>query len=141
VQSKIFIDTNVFLRFLIVDEKTPQSSIKAKEIFSLLQNRKVLLQTNTLIVAEIVYVLESYYELPKLDIKELLLPILSLPNLIIKDKPIVLAALSLFVEKNIDFEDAYTYFDMLNEEISKIVTFDEKHFSRLENISVISAVE
>ena len=139
MSDKIFIDTNVFLRFLILDEKNPQMSIKAKEIFALLQDGKIILQSNALIVAEIVYVLESYYELHKSPIKDLLLPILSIPNLLINSKENILAALNTFAEKNVDFEDACTYFDMVNEGISKIITFDEKHFSRFENISIVSS--
>ena len=137
--NRLFIDTNVFLRFLILDDKNPQMSVKARKLFALLEAKKLLLQTNTLVVAEIVYVLEGYYEIPKTQVKELLLPILAIPNLLINDKETILSALNLFAEKNIDFEDAYTYFDMINEGILKIVTFDEKHFKRLEGITVVTS--
>ena len=43
-----------------------------------------------------------------------------------------------FYEKNVDFEDAYTYFDMLNSQILKIITFDEEHFKRFDDIEILT---
>jgi predicted nucleic-acid-binding protein len=140
MKNRVYIDTNVFLRFLIKDKTNPNLSLKSKAIFTLLKDKKITLQTNVLVVAEIVYVLEKYYELSKDRVRELLLPLLSLSYLLIKDKEAILSALNLFAEKNVDYEDAYTYFDMANEDISDILTFDDKHFKRLDDIKVITSL-
>ena len=60
-----FVDTNVFLRFLVYDKTTSELSKKAKIIFQKIQDKKLLVQTNICIVSELVYVLESYYEIDK----------------------------------------------------------------------------
>ena len=92
------------------------------------------------IIAEAVYVLEKYYELSKNEVQQKLIPILVHDNLIIDGKEKMLASLTIFYEKNVDFEDSYTYFDMLNSHILKIITFDEKHFKRFDDIEILSIV-
>jgi len=84
--------------------------------------------------------LEKYYELSKNEVQQKLIPILVHDNLIIDGKEKILASLTIFYEKNVDFEDSYTYFDMLNSHILKIITFDEKHFKRFDDIEILSTV-
>jgi len=84
--------------------------------------------------------LEKYYELSKNEVQQKLIPILVHDNLIIDGKEKMLASLTIFYEKNVDFEDSYTYFDMLNSHILKIITFDEKHFKRFDDIEILSIV-
>ena len=138
MQTEAFIDTNVFLRFLIFDKSNPNMSELARKAFLMLKEGKIILYTNVLIIAETVYVLEKYYELSKNEVREKLIPILVYDNLVIDGKEKVLAALTIFYEKNVDFEDAYTYFDMLNSQILKIITFDEKHFKRFDDVEILT---
>ena len=84
--------------------------------------------------------MEKYYELSKNEVQQKLIPILVHDNLIIDGKEKMLASLTIFYEKNVDFEDSYTYFDMLNSHILKIITFDEKHFKRFDDIEILSTV-
>ena len=140
MQAEAFIDTNVFLRFLIFDKSNPNMSELAKKAFLMLKEGKIMLYTNVLIIAEVVYVLEKYYELSKNEVQQKLIPILVHDNLIIDGKEKILASLTIFYEKNVDFEDSYTYFDMLNSHILKIITFDEKHFKRFDDIEILSTV-
>ena len=84
--------------------------------------------------------MEKYYELSKNEVQQKLIPILVHDNLIIDGKEKILASLTIFYEKNVDFEDSYTYFDMLNSHILKIITFDEKHFKRFDDIEILSIV-
>ena len=84
--------------------------------------------------------MEKYYELSKNEVQQKLIPILVHDNLIIDGKEKMLASLTIFYEKNVDFEDSYTYFDMLNSHILKIITFDEKHFKRFDDIEILSIV-
>ncbi len=137
MSANIFIDTNVFLRFLIADQTTPLLSKKAQSIFQKIVNQKITVQTNILVVAEIVYVLEKVYELERSEIIEKIIPLLSLEKLEIPDKKQVLQSLSIYLQKNIDFEDAYCYVNMLENGITKIFTFDRKHFARLEEIEIL----
>lgn len=133
-----FIDTSVFLRFLVFDQKNPQLSKQAKEIFHRIQSGNLCVETNICIVSELVYVLEGYYELSKPMINEKLVPLLSLENLSIENKGLVIYTLSVYQEKNVDFEDAYTYALMGKNDITEIYTFDKKDFSKFKDIKVLS---
>ena len=55
----------------------------------------------------IVWTLESFYHLPREDIKEKVLAILNTPGLQVVDGELVLRAIIWYAEKNVDFIDAY----------------------------------
>ena len=136
-KDAIYIDTNVFLRFLVVDEREQGLAIKAKKIFRRINNGDISVTTNICVISEIVYVLESQYEISKEKIAFLVIPLLSKDNVQIQEKDLVINSLMVYAEKNVDFEDAYTYSQMKNQEIRKVYTFDKKHFRRFENIVIV----
>ena len=133
-----FIDTNVFLRFLIPDKTNPILSKQAKEIFSQISSDKIKVIANHLIISEVVYTLESYYKLTKNEISEKLTILFSNDNILIRKKGLILKSLLVFSEKNVDFEDAYTYLKMKENGIENIFTFDQKHFRRFDDINIVS---
>jgi len=142
-ETIIYIDTNIFLRFLIFDEVNPALSKKAKVIVQNIKNGKdsfgdeLVAKTNVCVVSELVYVLEGYYELSKEEVIGKIIPLLSLEKLHIYQKALVLSALYIYKEKNVDFEDALSYVLMKDESIKQVYTFDKKHFKRFEGIEVL----
>lgn len=128
---KIFIDTNVFLRFLLADHKT-QSSV-ARALFIKAKEGKVRLVTHSLVIAEIVFTLDSFYELPKQQIIEKINILLLFEGLEIMEKDILLQSISFYEKKNIDFIDAfiaaYGYKDNIN-----VCSFD-KDFDKIKEIT------
>jgi predicted nucleic-acid-binding protein len=88
------------------------------------------LVTSDMVIAEIIWVLESYYELKKSDIRENVEKILNTRNLHCPNREIIISALSIYVEKNIDFIDAYNAFMLKRDEIYEIYSYD-KHFDRV----------
>ena len=63
-----FIDTNIFLRFLVFDEINPKLSRKSQKIIQKIIDGNLTVFTNVLIVVEVVYVLEKYYKHSKKDV-------------------------------------------------------------------------
>lgn len=124
-----FVDTNFFLRFLLND--IPEQSRAIEEILQQAAAGKQKLWANPLVIAEIVWTCESYYELPKNEIKEKVLMILNTPGLEIEDRDLVAEAVIHYAEKNIDFIDAYNACWMRDREVQDIYTFDKKHYKRL----------
>lgn len=55
---KVFVDTNVFLRFLTRDD--PVKAEKARRLFTAAMAGELVAETSLLVVAEIVWTLESY---------------------------------------------------------------------------------
>ena len=93
-------------RDLLPDEM----SVRTQLFEALLQQAEqgeVLLLTNALVMAELVWILESFYKLSKAEVEEKVLAVLNTPGLEVVDGELVLQAVVWYVEKNVDFMDAY----------------------------------
>jgi predicted nucleic acid-binding protein len=129
-----FVDTNVFLRFLVNDD--PAKADACEALFRNAIAGDETLVTSDMVIAEIIWVLESYYELKKSDIRESVEKILNTRNLRCPNREIIISALSTYVDKKIDFIDAYNAFMMKRDEINEIYSYDE-HFDRVDWIKRI----
>ena len=127
--ANLFVDTNVFLRFLTNDD--PAKAKRAEALFHGAVRGKITLVTSLLVIAEIVWTLESFYKLQKQDIAAKVEKILNTPNLECPQAPLLFTALDLYVHENIDFIDAYNAFHMKDNGITQIVTYDRKRFARV----------
>ncbi|MFC1878129.1 PIN domain-containing protein [Thermodesulfobacteriota bacterium] len=123
-----FVDTNVFLRLMVNDD--PVKADACESLFRKAIAGDETLATSDMVIAEIIWVLESYYELKKSDIRENVEKILNTRNLHCPNREIIISALSIYVEKNIDFIDAYNAFMLKRDEIYEIYSYD-KHFDRV----------
>lgn len=133
--SRVFVDTNVFLRFLTNDD--PAKARRAERLFHDATSGRVLLTTSVLVIAEIVWTLESFYELGKTEIAEKVEKILVTPNLECEESARVLLALDMYVDQNVDFIDAYHAFYMRGHELTRIATYDRKHFRRVPWVEIL----
>ena len=97
----IVLDANYILRFLLEDNK--KMFEEAKLIIS--QQHCLILNE---VIAEVVYVLNGVYEMPKTIIAQTLSQFISLENLTMHESKLVLIeALDFYQSKNIDFIDCY----------------------------------
>jgi len=129
-----FIDTNVFLRYFTRDDEK-----KAEEVLRLLQKvekneEKVI--TSPLVIFEVIFTLEKYYEVPKKEILNLLQPILDLRGLKLDFRDIFSLALILYSKKNISFADAFNACFMEKQGIKEVYSYDHD-FDRIEGINRI----
>jgi uncharacterized protein len=132
--ERVFADTNLFLRYLTDD--VPEQAGAVERLLRRAEQGEFILVANALVVAEIVWTLESFYNLPKPDIKAKILAILNTPGLEVADAGLVLQAIADYVERNVDFADAYHAAWMLRHGVKTAYTFDRRHFARLEGITV-----
>jgi len=128
----VFADTNLFLRYLTND--VPAQADAVEKIIRRAAKGQVALVTTSMVIAEIVWTLESYYELEKTEIQNMVLGILNTEGLNIIDSDLILQAIIPYAEKNVDFIDAFNAAWMNKNNISKAYTFDQKHFNRFEGI-------
>lgn len=129
----IFADTNLFLRYLTND--VPEQASAIEELLRKAIKGEFTLITNSLVIAEIVWTLESYYHLSPEEVQEKILAILNTPGLELIDADLVLQAILWHVEKSVDFIDAYNTAWMMKQDIRKVFTFDRKHFTRFEGLN------
>ncbi len=123
-----FVDTNVFLRFLVNDD--PEKADACEMLFRRAITGEESLFTTDMVMAEIVWVLESYYELRKSDVREKLEKILNTQNLDCPNREIIINALAAYEEKNIDYIDAYNAFILKMKGIDEVYSYD-RHYDRI----------
>ena len=127
-----FLDTNIFIRFLTDD--VPEKADACEKIFKKAVEKEETLFTTDLVIAEIVWVLESFYELPKKEVQDKVEKILNTPNLICPHKDLILSALVLYSEKNIDYIDACNALTLKEKGIEELYSYD-KHYDRIDWIT------
>jgi len=126
-----FIDANIILRFLTKDP--PPMAEAALKIFEEAKLGKMSLLIIPITVAEVVWVLESFYEYPKEKIAETMTQFLSCEGLEVESLDLLLEALNFYCEKNLDFADAILAITALRKGIPNIYSFDQ-HFNRINGI-------
>jgi predicted nucleic acid-binding protein len=133
--ERVFADTNLFLRYLTND--IPEQADAFEGMLRRAVAGELALVTNSMVIAEIVWTLESYYHLAPADIQSKILALLNTPGVEVVDGDLVFQALLSYVEKNVDFIDAFNAAWMINQNILTACTFDRKHFARFEGLDIL----
>ena len=127
----VFVDTNIFLRFLARDQEKQYQA--CRKLFKQAQENKIKLITSSLVIFELIWTLVSYYQESKDQVTEKILSLLELPNLRAENREIFLEALLLWQEKNIDFNDAFNSVWAQKKKINQIYSYD-RDFDKLPGI-------
>jgi len=98
------IDTNVIIRFLVGDHKEHLEI--ATTLFEAVARREKEIIILDTVLMETLFVMVKFYGLDKEEVVSDLKAIIALDGVIKSDKMILFEALSLHVNKNIDFVDA-----------------------------------
>jgi len=118
-----FVDTNIFLRYLTADH--PAKYRRCRALFQRATDGEVILATSGLVIAELIWTLQSFYRVSKLDIVEKVSIIVNMESLEIPEKDIITNALVLFGRKNIDYIDAYNAVLMKRLGLGAIFSYDQ----------------
>ena len=125
------VDANIILRFLTQDP--PDMAQKSQLLFKQADEGLVGLIILSITVAEVVWVLESYYGYPKNQVAETLSDFLRCEGFIVEQMDLIQEALSLYQKYNLDFADALMASTALRKGPLSIFSFD-RHFDRVEGI-------
>lgn len=111
-------DANLVLRYLLNDNR-----IMSEKAGNLLEKNIIHLPFE--VCAEIIYVLEKVYNVPREKISSSLSLLLSYPNISTSFKQVLMSALQIYSSENIDFVDALLV--AYNHELGAIIhSFDKK---------------
>lgn len=124
----IFLDTNIFIRYF--EQEDGNISADAEALFHKIVSGEIACFTNTMVIAEIVWVLEKYYGWEKPEICDNIEFILNTPNIKISERKILQSAVQTYRELNIDFIDSYNYAYIKDNNSSEIYSYDI-HFDNL----------
>jgi len=99
------ISLNIILRLLTGEP--PKQAQQALKLIQRAECGEVLLKISPLIIAEIVWVLISFYKQSRSEVANVLIPLFSTNGIFLEDCDQVLTALSVMANKNVDFADAF----------------------------------
>ena len=86
------------------------------------------------VLAELAWVLESFFRLPRTDAADLLDAVLATPGLSVPDRPALTQAVAAYREHGVDFTDAWIATSARAHGCATVYTFDRRHFARLKGI-------
>ncbi len=112
----ILLDANYILRFLLEDIEE-----MFKEAEKIIENNLCYIENEVL--AEVVFVLQKVYKVPKKDIEINLKEFLNLENIVSFEKELLKNALQVYSERNLDFVDAIL---CVKSKEFEVKTFDKK---------------
>jgi predicted nucleic acid-binding protein len=128
-----FVDANVFLRFLTNDD--PEKADRVEALLSRAARGEIRLITTELVLAEVVWVLESSYEMKNHEIAPMIKAILDTPGIEVINGGVVERALDYYQSHHTDFIDGYITALMEKRKITEIYSFDKKHLGRIKAIT------
>ena len=129
--KEAFIDANVILRYLTKDP--PAMAEAALKIFNEARSGKISLSIIPITVAEVVWVLESFYGYSKQQITDTMTQFLLCEGLEVEGLDLLIGALTLYFEKNLDFADAVLAITALRKGPKTIYSFD-RHLNRVDGL-------
>lgn len=115
-----FLDTNVLIRHLTGDPPA-----QARRATAFLERAEELLLSD-LIAAEVVYVLESFYDVERQRVAELVRAIVGFPAVVVVDEPLLLRALEVYEVERLDFAEAYLVACAEASGVETIASFDRE---------------
>ncbi|MEW6230333.1 MAG: PIN domain-containing protein, partial [Bacillota bacterium] len=103
--ADVWVDANVVLRYLIRDNE--ELFTEASRVMEMAERGEINLHLAPLTVAELVWVLESYYGYPHEQVAEAVGAFATADGVAVEERETVIQALSDYVSLNVDFVDAY----------------------------------
>ncbi len=130
--TTVFVDTNVFLRYLTDD--VPEQADAAEALLSRAERGDVRLVTSALVVAEVVWTLGSFYKRTKPQVRDTVLALCHTPGLDVEDADALVQAAEWHADLNVDFADACHAAWMRARGLDEVATFNLKHFQRFDGL-------
>jgi len=113
-----FIDTNILVRHLTGDP--PDMAARASRFLALESH---LLLTD-LVVAETVYVLESFYEAPREQVAGAMRSMIAFDSILCVDPALLLWTIEVYEVEGLDFADAYLVACAESTGVGRVASFD-----------------
>ncbi|MEI2621038.1 MAG: PIN domain-containing protein [Candidatus Nanopelagicales bacterium] len=126
-----FIDTNIIVRHL-----TGDPADMAARATTFLESASGLLLTD-LVLAETVYVLESFYHVPHAKVAEAMRSLIAFKAVITVDPALLLRALEVYEVDRLDFAEAYLVASAESSAVNTIVSYDKS----IDRITTVERIE
>jgi predicted nucleic-acid-binding protein len=117
---RALVDTNILIRHLTGDPPSQASRATA-----FLRGAHELILTD-LVLAEMVYVLESFYEVSRTGIASMARALLALPSIVAGDHDLLLRAVEIYEVDRLDFAEAYLVALAEMSDVKRVASFDRQ---------------
>ncbi len=126
-----FLDTNILVRHLTGDP--PEQAARATRYLA--TDGPLLLAD--LILAEVAYVLESFYEVERPDVARALRSIVDFPSIRVVDTALLFRTVELYEVERLDFAEAYLVASAEATGVGAVVSFDRS----IDRVSTVRRIE
>lgn len=126
-----FVDTNVLVRHLTGDP--PEMAARAT---AYLRSEPDLLLAD-LVVAETIYVLESFYETPRSQVAQVVRSLIAVESIVCVDGALLLRAVEIYETDRIDFAEAYLVACAESTGIGRVASFDRS----IDRVGTVERIE
>ncbi|RPH56265.1 type II toxin-antitoxin system VapC family toxin [bacterium] len=126
--KRLWVDANVLLRFLTGEPEGLAE--RSARLMRRAEAGEIRLVLSPLVVAEIVWVLKSFYGHSYTEIARVVVPLLSADGVEVEQREVMIQALELARDKNVDFLDAVLALQA-ERNGETVCTFDKADFKRL----------
>lgn len=129
-----YVDANVLIRFFTRDH--PEMAERARQALAAAAEGRIKLVLTPVVLAEVVWTLNSFYRYGRTQIANDLLSLLAFQGVEVPDREVVAVAISLYGERGMDFGDALLAAYALVEGPRQVCTFD-RHFRSIPGLAVM----
>ena len=126
-----FVDTNILIQHLTGDPP----ELAARATAYLAAANELLLAD--LIVAETIYVLESFYKVPRGQVADAMRSLVAFRSIVTVDPALLLRAIEVYELDRIDFAEAYLVACAETTGVNRVASFDQS----IDRVSTIERVE
>ena len=126
-----FIDTNILIRHLTGDP--PDLAARAA---AYLRSEPELFLAD-LVVAETVYVLESFYEAPRVQVADSIRSLLAFNSIVVVDLALLLRAIEVYETDRLDFAEAYLVACAESTGVGRVASFDRS----IDRVGTVERIE
>lgn len=99
--NELWLDANVLIR--LITKEPPELFQRALRLVERAEKGEVTLRVVPMVVAEVIWVLRSFYEYPRTQIPQVLQPLVTAPGVVMEDADLVLRAVNVMAIANVDF--------------------------------------
>ena len=132
--SPRFLDTNVLIRAFVDCEH--RIGERARLLLDRIYQGDERVVTSQLVIFETIFTLQRSYNVSREKIRDIITDVLSLQNIDVPDRTLILEALSIYVNHSISFVDAHHIASMRVLNISEIYSWD-RDFDRFPGVTRI----
>lgn len=129
-----FVDTDILIRYLTGDDAKKQAAAAA--LFDQVSNGELVLMAPDTVISDAVFVLSSskLYNLPRTQVRDLLVALLRNPNFKVQNHSLLVKSLVLYADCNVDFGDVVLIVSMQHSKSTIQYSFDHDfdQFNRIE---------